>query len=106
MNSAVTPAVNMTAWYTRARRAAKSAIPSQRWSAASGTGEPSDQAADNRAVPAATVRAPAADTHPAPGSTVTHPGYVHRLQRPAWPLWHGSHVYDVSAEALRESFHK
>jgi hypothetical protein len=50
MNSAVIPDVNMTAWATRARRAAKSAIPSQRWSAASGTGEPADQAADNRPI--------------------------------------------------------
>src|ERR1700722_2325417 len=79
MNSAVNPAVNTTAWPTRARRAAKSAPPSQRWSAASGTGEPSDQAADRRAVPAATVRAPAAATGPAIGSPVTHPGYVRQF---------------------------
>jgi hypothetical protein len=63
--SAVNPEVPITAWATRARRAAKSAIPSQRWSAACGTDEPSDQAANNRAVPAATVRAPAATTRPA-----------------------------------------
>src|SRR5579872_690250 len=82
MNFAVNPAVPMTAWATRARRAAKSATPSQRWSAASGTGEPSDQAPDSRAVPAATVRAPAAATRPTIGSPATQPGYVH-LRKPS-----------------------
>src|SRR5580693_663639 len=83
MNSAVNPEVPITAWATRARRAAKSAIPSLRRSAARGTGEPSDQAANSRAVPAATVRAPAAATRPAIASPApaTHSGYIHQLRR-------------------------
>jgi len=93
MNSSVNPEVNRTTWATRARRAAKSAIPSQRRSAASGTGEPSDQAANRRAVPAATVRAPAAATRPAIGSPApsTHSGYVHQLQR------HGAQLHRSAA---------
>ena len=53
---------------TRARRAARSATPSQRRSGASGSGEPVHHAASSRAVPAVTVRAAAAATRLAAGS--------------------------------------
>jgi hypothetical protein len=67
MRVAVRPSVKNRDCDTLARRAARSAAPSQRRSGASGSGEPVHHAASSRAVPAATVRAAAAATRLAPG---------------------------------------